>query len=109
MSNRNTPASLAGPIPPFINLTEVEELATLRMSKMAYDYYAAGAETEQSVADNKLAFAKYRILPRILVDVSKGIQCLCQCLLPPWQCMAWLIQARSWALHVEQQPANCHW
>eukprot|EP00775_Hariotina_reticulata_P007936 gene7936-8132_t len=38
---------------------------------MSYDYYASGAETQTSVLDNRTCFAQYRILPRILVDVSK--------------------------------------
>jgi isopentenyl diphosphate isomerase/L-lactate dehydrogenase-like FMN-dependent dehydrogenase len=54
---------------PFINLEEVEQLAKATLPKMAYDYFAAGAETEQTVGDNRSAFRQYRILPRILVDV----------------------------------------
>lgn len=38
---------------------------------MAYDYYASGAETEQGTRDNREGFAHYRLLPRILRDVSK--------------------------------------
>jgi hypothetical protein len=38
---------------------------------MAFDYYASGAETQQTVSDNRTAFDDYRIVPRILVDVSK--------------------------------------
>jgi isopentenyl diphosphate isomerase/L-lactate dehydrogenase-like FMN-dependent dehydrogenase len=56
---------------PFINLEEVEQLAKSTLPKMAYDYFAAGAETEQTVGDNRSAFRQYRILPRILVDVSQ--------------------------------------
>lgn len=56
--------------PHFINLDEVAQSAKAGMTKMAYDYYASGAETETSVQDNRQAFATYRILPRILVDVS---------------------------------------
>jgi isopentenyl diphosphate isomerase/L-lactate dehydrogenase-like FMN-dependent dehydrogenase len=37
---------------------------------MAYDYYASGAETEASVIGNRSAFGRYRLLPRILRDVS---------------------------------------
>lgn len=56
---------------PFLNLEEVEQLAKSKLPKMAYDYFAAGAETEQTVGDNRSAFGQYRILPRILVDVSQ--------------------------------------
>lgn len=58
-------------VPQFLNLVEVAELARSRMTKMAYDYFASGAETETSVSDNRSSFADYRIVPRILVDVSK--------------------------------------
>lgn len=56
---------------PFFNLEEVEQLAKAILPQMAYEYFAAGAETEQTVGDNRSAFRQYRILPRILVDVSQ--------------------------------------
>jgi hypothetical protein len=63
--------SMSAQHPPFINLEEVEQLAKSSLPKMAFDYFAAGAETEQAVGDNRSAFRQYRILPRILVDVSE--------------------------------------
>jgi isopentenyl diphosphate isomerase/L-lactate dehydrogenase-like FMN-dependent dehydrogenase len=54
-----------------MNLEELAALARHGMTKQAYDYYASGAETETSVADNRAAFEDYRIVPRILVDVSR--------------------------------------
>lgn len=60
-----------GTMPDFVNLDEVSALAKQAMTKMAYDYFASGAETETTVADNRAAFEDYRIVPRILVDVSK--------------------------------------
>jgi isopentenyl diphosphate isomerase/L-lactate dehydrogenase-like FMN-dependent dehydrogenase len=38
---------------------------------MAFDYYASGAETETTTRDNRSGFARYRILPRILRDISR--------------------------------------
>lgn len=58
------------PLPEFYNLNELAPLARGCMTKQAYDYYSSGAETETSVADNTAAFGDYRIVPRILVDVS---------------------------------------
>lgn len=58
------------PLPEFMNLEELSALARNCMTKQAYEYYASGAETETSVADNRSAFEDYRIVPRILVDVS---------------------------------------
>ncbi|KAK9814510.1 hypothetical protein WJX72_007115 [[Myrmecia] bisecta] len=37
---------------------------------MVYGYYASGADTESTVRDNRAAFARYRLLPRMMVDVS---------------------------------------
>lgn len=65
------PQSTSAQQQPFINLVEVEQLAKATLPRMAYDYFAAGAETQQTVGDNRSAFGQYRILPRILVDVSK--------------------------------------
>jgi isopentenyl diphosphate isomerase/L-lactate dehydrogenase-like FMN-dependent dehydrogenase len=58
-------------MPEFLNLEEVGALAKGVMPQMAYDYYAGGAETQTSVSDNRTCFQQYRIVPRILVDVSK--------------------------------------
>jgi hypothetical protein len=54
----------------FINLDEVEQLAKERMTKMAFDYYAGGAETGSALEANGAAFAAYRVVPRVLRDVS---------------------------------------
>lgn len=60
-----------GPLPhAFLNLEELEDLAKHKLTKMAYDYYAGGANTQQSVRDNRTSYANYRLLPQILVDVS---------------------------------------
>ena len=66
-----SPSTNTDPMPEFLNLDEVGVLAKQVMPKQAHDYFAAGAETETSVADNRSCFQQYRILPRILVDVSR--------------------------------------
>ena len=55
----------------FVNLEELENKARVVLPKMVMDYYQSGAETEQTVQDNRGSFNRYRILPRILVDVSR--------------------------------------
>ncbi len=45
-------------------------LMTLRASVQVYDYYAGGADTESTVRDNRAVYARYRLLPRYMVDVS---------------------------------------
>jgi 4-hydroxymandelate oxidase len=53
------------------NLREFEALARERLSPSAYAYYAGGSWDEQTLRDNEAAFARRRLLPRVLVDVSK--------------------------------------
>src|SRR5579885_3133960 len=52
------------------NLLEVEALARERMPQMAYDYYAGGAEDEVTLRQNRAAFERIALRPRMLVDVS---------------------------------------
>lgn len=54
-----------------LNLNEFEEFARASMEPFAYDYYAGGAGEELTVLDNIDAFARYRLRPRVLVDVAK--------------------------------------
>lgn len=39
---------------------------------MAYDYYSTGSDTCSTVAENRLSFARYKLLPRMLRDVSRA-------------------------------------
>ncbi|MBE9015461.1 alpha-hydroxy-acid oxidizing protein [Chroococcidiopsidales cyanobacterium LEGE 13417] len=54
-----------------INLFEYETLAQKHLSQMAWDYYASGAWDEVTLKDNRAAFNRYRLHPRMLVDVSQ--------------------------------------
>ncbi len=54
-----------------VALRELEPLARLRMDPAAWDYVAGGAWDESSLAANEAAWARYRLLPRVLVDVSR--------------------------------------
>ena len=53
-----------------VNVEELEALARARLDKGVYDYYAGGAEDEQSVRGNREAFQRLRLKYRVLVDVS---------------------------------------
>jgi 4-hydroxymandelate oxidase len=53
-----------------INLFEYESLAPKHLSKMALDYYSSGAGDEITLRDNRDAYARYKLLPRVLADVS---------------------------------------
>lgn len=51
-------------------MNEYEILAKDRMPKMAYDYFASGAEDQVTLRDNRDAFSRIKLRPRVLVDVS---------------------------------------
>ncbi|WP_199316172.1 alpha-hydroxy acid oxidase [Tolypothrix sp. FACHB-123] len=53
-----------------INLFEYEQLATQHLSQMALDYYSSGAWDEITLRDNRAAFERWKLRPRMLVDVS---------------------------------------
>jgi len=53
-----------------LNLREYEQLARERLPQMVYDYYAGGAGDEITVRENEQAWARVRLRPRVLVDVS---------------------------------------
>jgi 4-hydroxymandelate oxidase len=54
-----------------LNLAELEAEAKAVLSKMAYDYYASGSDDEVTLGENCLAYQRMKILPRMLVDVSR--------------------------------------
>lgn len=53
-----------------INLFEYESLAKQHLSSMALDYYRSGALDEITLQENRAAFGRYQLFPRMLVDVS---------------------------------------
>lgn len=54
-----------------INLFEYEALSSQQLSRMALDYYASGAWDEITLRDNRAAFERWKLRPKMLVDVSK--------------------------------------
>ncbi|MEH2324978.1 MAG: alpha-hydroxy acid oxidase [Nostoc sp.] len=53
-----------------INLFEYEKLAKEHLSQMTLDYYSSGAWDEVTLQDNRAAFERVKLRPRVLVDVS---------------------------------------
>jgi len=66
-----TPSGSAGErsIEP-LNVDEFEALARERLDPTVYDYFAGGAEDEVSLRENRSAFARRLLRPRVLVDVG---------------------------------------
>ena len=53
-----------------LTVSELEPLARSRMEPSAWDYYAGGAGDELTLTDNREAWNRLRLRPRVLVDVS---------------------------------------
>ncbi len=81
-----------------MNLFEYEQLARQQLSQMALDYYSSGAWDEVTLRENRAAFERWQLRPRMLVDVSRrdlGVSILGQRLQLPiliapmaFQCLA---------------------
>ena len=54
-----------------LNVSEFEALARARMEPAAFDYYAGGAGDERTLDDNRAAFDRVVLRPRVLVDVGQ--------------------------------------
>ena len=53
-----------------LNLDSLEALARDRLDPMLYDYIAGGSGDEWTLAENRLAWSRYQLLPRMLRGVS---------------------------------------
>lgn len=56
--------------PTLINLNDYEQAAAARLSPEALAYFSGGANDERTLTDNRAAFGRRRIVPRVLRDVS---------------------------------------
>ena len=54
-----------------VRIADFEPLARAAMEPGAYDYVASGAADELTLADNEAAWRRRRLMPRVLVDVSR--------------------------------------
>jgi 4-hydroxymandelate oxidase len=54
----------------YLTVDEFEEAARARLPRMIFDYFAGGAGDEWTVAENRRAFERWVLRPRVLVDVS---------------------------------------
>ena len=54
-----------------INLLELEMKARESLPQTVYDYCASGANDEITLRENRLAYERITLLPRMLVDVSE--------------------------------------
>ncbi len=54
-----------------LNLQQYETAAREKLPQMVFDYIAGGADDEITLADNRRAWQRWRLRPRVLVDVSR--------------------------------------
>lgn len=53
-----------------VSIADLRLLARKRLPKPIFDFIDGGAEDELSLADNRAAFERVRLVPRVLVDVA---------------------------------------
>ncbi|XP_078503207.1 2-Hydroxyacid oxidase 1 [Lissotriton helveticus] len=53
-----------------LSVDDFELYAKAALPKSVYDYYRSGADDQQTLADNVAAFARWKLRPRMLRDVS---------------------------------------
>jgi (S)-mandelate dehydrogenase len=54
-----------------VNIEDLRVLAKRRLPRAIFDFFDGGAEDEVTLRENRAAFGRVRLLPRVLVDVSK--------------------------------------
>jgi (S)-mandelate dehydrogenase len=54
-----------------VSIDDLRRLAQRRLPRAIFDFFDGGAEDEQTLRDNRAAFGRVRLLPRVLVDVSR--------------------------------------
>jgi 4-hydroxymandelate oxidase len=53
-----------------LTIDDLHAIAAERLPRMAYDYYASGADDELTLGDNEAAWRRMRLRPKCLVDVG---------------------------------------
>jgi len=54
-----------------VNIEDLRRLAKRRLPRAIFDFFDGGAEDEVTLRENRAAFGRVRLLPRVLVDVSR--------------------------------------
>jgi len=54
-----------------INIEDLRRMARRRLPRAIFDFFDGGAEDEVTLRENRAAFARVRLLPKVLVNVSK--------------------------------------
>src|SRR3989442_2806065 len=54
-----------------INIEDLGQLARRRLPRAIFDFFDGGAEDEVTLRENRAAFERVQLLPRVLVDVAQ--------------------------------------
>jgi (S)-mandelate dehydrogenase len=54
-----------------VSIADLRAMAKARLPRSIFDFFDGGAEDEATLRENRAAFERVRLLPRVLVDVSK--------------------------------------
>ena len=54
-----------------INVEDLRRMARRRLPRAIFDFFDGGAEAEATLRDNRAAFERVRLLPKVLVDVAQ--------------------------------------
>jgi isopentenyl diphosphate isomerase/L-lactate dehydrogenase-like FMN-dependent dehydrogenase len=57
--------------PKLLTLADYRRAARARLDRMSWDYYRSGSDAEGTLRENRRAYARWQIWPRVLVDVSE--------------------------------------
>ncbi len=62
---------MPNPVDQATSIADLRELARRRLPRAVFDFIDGGAEDEITLRDNRAAFERQRLLPRVLVDVAQ--------------------------------------
>jgi (S)-mandelate dehydrogenase len=54
-----------------VNIEDLRQMARRRLPRAIFDFFDGGAEDEVTLRENRAAFERVRLLPRVLVDVAE--------------------------------------
>ena len=57
-----------------INFDDIRVLARKRLPRIAFDFIDGGVDAEAALERNRVAFDRYKLLPRYLIDVANRSQ-----------------------------------
>src|SRR5688500_12527717 len=54
-----------------VNIEDLRQLARRRLPRAIFDFFDGGAEDEVTLRENRAAFERVRLLPKVLVNVAQ--------------------------------------